>query len=540
MKKCLMIAAVMLPVMLGCQKEQTVTPDESAPKLVSKSFTVSMPDTRTYLDDNGKSVVWDEGDVINIIGVTADGTVGQYPFTLKAGDGGKASVTFEGAVGAEDVTFYAVYPNYEIDAAKISTSLLLLKSNLPYEGDNMQQKGYKGGFDPEFGLMVAVADDLGNLPFNHVMSFFKFVIGVDNVTKVTFSTTGDIRFGARVQYNVASGDIDTQSAKKAVDLTPAEGNTFEKDKTYYLAFPTRTGKKIKNLSIAYTNTGGVTSSVSVNNADFLNLIPDPGKIYNIGCPPISFTPVIQAETPAKLAFDAEEGSFTYSISRAPDGAVASASVPSDSWISNVTVSGNTVSFECSKNDAADAEERTAVITLSYEGAEPVEVTIAQGVEGGSSGPVINTYKLYVDNKKELVNTAFGDGLYYNVGTGTSILDCNSNNYFGTATSYTINGIAYQYARKLDNSNPLSFTVSSGASATLKFYCARREETKTTSIKVSDGSTNIVNAELAWADGQAVLYESDLLELTAGKTYSFAKSGDNIGIFYVEVVETINQ
>ncbi len=382
MKKSVsLFISVMLLSLMACQRESNpIIDNQPECKLIPKTFHVSVVETRTYLDENGKSIKWSEGDLINVIGVTADGIVSQHSFSLKEGDGGKSSGSFEGTVNEEETTFYAIYPNYSIDESKIEAGddcVVLISENLPVSNDIMQQKGYVNGYDADFGILVAKCDEMGNLAFQHVMSFFKFKMGVDNVSKVKMSTSGDLRFGARVQYKPSTGAIEVQSAKKAVEITPATGSTFVKDATYLVAFPPRTDKKIKQFTLEYTSVDGFTQSLDVNDANFKNLVCEPGKIYNLGCPPISFDPVISYEALSKLEYDATSGSFTYSISNVPEGAEASAEITSGTWISNVTVTGNTVSFDCEKNDAADAEERTAVITLSFEGAENVNVTITQ-------------------------------------------------------------------------------------------------------------------------------------------------------------------
>ena len=94
---------------------------------------------------------------------------------------------------------------------------------------------------------------------------------------------------------------------------------------------------------------------------------------------IDTTPVIVPDTPSKLEADASDGSFTYSVTN-PDGvSEVSAVKKSGDWISSVAASAGTVTFNCTTNTG---DERTAVITLSYPGADDVDVTITQKALGG--------------------------------------------------------------------------------------------------------------------------------------------------------------
>ena len=108
-----------------------------------------------------------------------------------------------------------------------------------------------------------------------------------------------------------------------------------------------------------------------------------GKIYNLGTlPAVSFGPAISYTAPAKLAYDATSGSFPYAVANPVSGQSVTATLESGvDWISNIVVGADAVTFTCSKNNAADAQERSAVITLHYTGAADVPVTVTQGVSG---------------------------------------------------------------------------------------------------------------------------------------------------------------
>lgn len=100
------------------------------------------------------------------------------------------------------------------------------------------------------------------------------------------------------------------------------------------------------------------------------------------------TPVLSATNPDEMSAEGGEGSFTYTLSNPKDGKEVSATVNVD-WIENLAVNqeAKTVSYNVAENTSE--ESRTATITLSYEGAQPVTVTVTQAgktAEGGDTTP----------------------------------------------------------------------------------------------------------------------------------------------------------
>ena len=531
MRKSVFFAALSSLAFFSCQKEMKEVAPEVVPSAGPTSFIVSLPETRTILNDH--SVLWEDNDEIQVFGYTEGKPVSSAVFQF-AGVNENNQAIFdikEGQELGEFSDYYAAYPAMNGITVSVKNGAVIMSfprlNSDPYHFRD--QKPGVGQFDPNLSVMTAKYD--GNrLVFRYGVGYVKITIPVDGVSKVDINFTNNC-LGDKPTYSLETGSL--SSLENSSKNITASGS-FVKGQSYYLAAIPRSGSySIGKTEISYTING---QPYKTSTDHFNGKKVEVGKIFNLGCPPVSMDPVIEVSSPSKLDYDAGLGSFTFSVRNPAEGRSVSASLEEGvEWISNLEVSDGTVTFDCETNDSP--AERSAVITLSYEGAESVDVTVTQGFNSGST-PSVKSYVLYVDNNKDLVNT----NSYFNIGTGTSILDCNDkNNYFGTATSFTINGVQYQYARKLDSSNPLSFTVSDGTSATLKFYCAKRENTKTTTIALHDGSTNVLKPELAWdgENGKAVLYESDLISLTAGKTYTFQKSGDNIGIFYVEVVETID-
>ena len=86
-------------------------------------------------------------------------------------------------------------------------------------------------------------------------------------------------------------------------------------------------------------------------------------------------PSINAEKASiELAYDATSGEIAYTITNPVSGKSLQATSSAD-WISNITVSDDKVTFSTTTNEGE--ANRTATITLSYEGAESVTVTVTQ-------------------------------------------------------------------------------------------------------------------------------------------------------------------
>ena len=92
--------------------------------------------------------------------------------------------------------------------------------------------------------------------------------------------------------------------------------------------------------------------------------------------PISTEPVINAEATLNLAYDATSGEIAYSIDHSVEETALSATLQEGiDWIADITVGDESVTFTTTANEGN--ADRTATITLSYEGAEDVTVTVTQ-------------------------------------------------------------------------------------------------------------------------------------------------------------------
>ena len=365
MRKIAFLFAAVAALAVSCQKEPVNEPVPA--KGIEKTFVVSSPETRTALD--GMSVRWAEGEEINVIAAT---TGNQYTFTLSDG-AGSSSASFTGTLAeddAEETVFYAVYPNVAIRPASLENDLIELDKTL-----GATQKAVKDGFDPEFALMTAVSGEDGKFTFRHGVAYFKVTIGNEDVASVNLKSS-NTRFQGRPQIVASTGAYSNiQGAADNITLAPEEG-TLEYGATYFIPVPCK-NSSIKTLTLTYAFSDGTTKSMSTDAKASVKL--ELGKVYNLGTPTFIMVPTILATDPSGLEYDATSGSFSFEIVNPVEGQSVTASLAEGvDWISNVTVGDGVVTFDCGQNTG---DERSAKITLSYEGAEDVEVTVRQKAAG---------------------------------------------------------------------------------------------------------------------------------------------------------------
>ena len=513
------MAAAAALMTFSCAKEYNTTEESAVVESAVKSFIVEAPQTKTSID--GLSVKWAAGDEITVYGYTAESPVGKATFQLSSAPGSTTG-TFtikEGDTMGEYDNYYAFYP------ASIATSFtsgeIQVSSGINYDG----QTAVEGGFDSKFALMTAKAD-AGTFTFRHAAAYFKVKVLEDNISEVKL-TFGKNAAQKRPYFTAETGEISKNNGGTA---TLTSTGSFVKNSVYYIAAIPNSGNKMTSLELSMTKSGA-TSSISSSAAVF-NSTMEVGHIYNLGAPVIDFSPVINADDPSKLANDATEGSFTFTVSNGNVSDVTVTKTTGD-WITSIdatTVPG-TVTFNCSANTG---EERTATFTLSIAGGDDVVVTVTQKAAGGGASES-HEYIFHLDDSGAVVQTADGaSGSFFTV-AGSSKLQCSATNYFGVA-SYDIAGDTYTYAKKIDSSNNVSFTTRAGYTTTARFYAASRNTNTTATINFITGSTKVKTLSLTWTDNKADLLDSGVINLEAGNTYTFSKSGE-VGVFYIIVNET---
>lgn len=379
MKKFVGILALCALAFAACQKENGNPARE--PVSGPLTFIVSTPETRTELD--GRSVLWVENDEIRVFGFTDNTTQASAVFAFtRTNDDGTALFTIkDGETLGEYANYYAAYPamagvSVSADSKGNMTMTYPRMNVFPYSVRN--QRPAAGGFDSKLTIMTAKYDG-ERLAFRHGIGYVKIAVPYDNVTSIDINFTNNC-LGDTPTYNLETGAISSLGNSSKNITANVSSGTFVKGQAYYLAAIPRSGNSIGLTTVSYTIEESDPVTVSTNHFEGKSV--EFGKIFDLGSPAKPTSPKITFTTPAKLAYDATSGSFPYAVANPVSGQSVTATLESGvDWISNIVVGADAVTFTCSKNNATDAQERSAVITLHYTGAADVPVTVTQGVSG---------------------------------------------------------------------------------------------------------------------------------------------------------------
>lgn len=198
------------------EKENLVPETE---KTMSFTASLEQPDAATKTTLDGLNVVWTEGDKIRIFNHThQEGVV----FTLKTGDGGKASGTFEGAdIGSGP--YYAIYPASVTDG---TDPAFYETPSVSIHGEIGPNQSYvANSFGNGANVAVASASDL-NLSFKNLFGTISFTLTGDDtitITKINVYTRGSDILNGYLHIT----DIDTDNPVGQVDADPTADHLYK-------------------------------------------------------------------------------------------------------------------------------------------------------------------------------------------------------------------------------------------------------------------------------------------------------------------------
>ena len=134
-------------------------------------------------------------------------------------------------------------------------------------------------------------------------------------------------------------------------------------------------------------------------------------------------PSINTESSIELAYNATSGEIAYTINNPVDGKSLQATTESN-WISNITVTGEKVTFTTTVNDGK--VDRKATISLTYEGAKDVKVEVTQKSPNFATLPfAFNGGKAAIEETTGLTQKGLGSD--YNTSTSKLKFD-NTDDY----------------------------------------------------------------------------------------------------------------
>ena len=354
------IISVCLLALAACQSDELQVPDTEACTL--EILTSTEHATRTALLEDGKTVVWEQGDAIAVYDYIAP----KKKFVAEVSEG---TTRFKGNITPKNSSFLAVYPH---DLCEDELQSQKVAINLPSE-----QTAVPGGFAPNTNLSIGkgernVDGSPSQVTFRNICQLFKLQVPsyIDGrITKIVLATNKAIAGKLLVDYSgsVPSVAMDNQE-NTSVTLLPPAGSTTFAEGTYYMSLAP---VQAEGFSLTMTDTNGKTYSQHSKQA----FGGTSGVIYTLGALDLVEQPAITAQhVYASGVLQGTEVSLT-------------APVPDREWTATITnASGVTVRSLAKSAGTLKSAATDAAWPYLPKGAYTVNYTFltANGKEMGSS------------------------------------------------------------------------------------------------------------------------------------------------------------
>ena len=207
---------------MSCVKENN--PEGNAPEaqLVPMEFETTVETTKTALGEDGKTVLWKQGDEVAVF----DGTAEKKKFVAQS-EGAVTTLAGEAAAAEE---YYAVYPyNATRDESGVFTVTV-----------NAQQNAVAGSMAEKSAVIVAKAEG-NSFSFKNVSSLVKFSLAVEGVKSLTLVGNNNEAIAGKFTFEWNGGDPafkEFSAPKATVTLTNAEGSDLAQGDYYFAIVPT--------------------------------------------------------------------------------------------------------------------------------------------------------------------------------------------------------------------------------------------------------------------------------------------------------------
>lgn len=232
--------------MVSCQSE------ELQPSIAAGSFleivTSTEHDTRTVLHENGKSVVWNDGDAIAVYDYASE----KRQFIAEVREG---KTTFKGNISPKHSSFCAVYP-YAL-AASEATVKSAISVTLPSE-----QTAVLGSFGSDLNISIAIGErnvdgSPSQVQFRNVCQLFKLQIPsyINNrIAKIVLSAEQIIAGDMLVNYAGKDPVVTVaEQGATSVTLLPPTGSAAFAEGTYYFVLAP---VQVNGFILTLTDTAG--------------------------------------------------------------------------------------------------------------------------------------------------------------------------------------------------------------------------------------------------------------------------------------------
>ena len=354
------IISVCLLALAACQSDELQVPDTEACTL--EILTSTEHATRTALLEDGKTVVWEQGDAIAVYDYIAP----KKKFVAEVSEG---TTRFKGNITPKNSSFLAVYPH---DLCEDELQSQKVAINLPSE-----QIAVPEGFAPNTNLSIGkgernVDGSPSKVTFRNICQLFKLQVPsyIDGrITKIVLATNKAIAGKLLVDYSasVPSVAVDNQESTSVTLLPPAGSTTFAEG-TYYMAVAP---VQAEGFSLTMTDTSGKTYSQHSKQV----FGGTSGVIYTLGAIDLVEQPAVTAQhVYASGVLQGTEVSLT-------------APVPDREWTATITnASGVTVRSLAKSAGTLKSAATDAAWPYLPKGAYTVNYTFltANGKEMGSS------------------------------------------------------------------------------------------------------------------------------------------------------------
>lgn len=354
------IISVCLLALAACQSDELQIPDAEGCTL--EILTSTEHATRTALLEDGKTVVWEQGDAIAVYDYIAP----KKKFVAEVSEG---TTRFKGNITPKNSSFLAVYPHdlceEELQSQKVAI-------NLPSE-----QIAVPGGFAPNTNLSIGkgernVDGSPSQVTFRNICQLFKLQVPsyIDGrITKIVLATNKAIAGKLLVDCSGSAPSVVVDNHEStSVTLLPPAGSTTFAEGTYYMALAP---VQAEGFSLTMTDTNGKTYSQHSKQA----FGGTSGVIYTLGALDLVEQPVITAQhVYASGVLQGTEVSLT-------------APVPDREWTATITnASGVTVRSLAKSAGTLKSAATDAAWPYLPKGAYTVNYTFltANGKEMGSS------------------------------------------------------------------------------------------------------------------------------------------------------------
>ena len=256
MKKHLFVPAFLAFLLVSCQFERLVAPEEEIPAPDITADVEMQPDTRTLItvDQQGEGTIWwTPADEINIF----YGTTGTHYTSQNAANATTAIFRTTDVIGSTEsasANIWGLYP-YNGNAVCNGTSV---STTLP-----AAQRGVPDTFDDDLYLTLAHSTST-RLKFYNVCGGIKFSLSRADITSVTFAGNNNEDLAGDVSLTFENGlpKATVVNGQKTITVTPKTGSTFTPGANYYIvALPATLSQ---GFTMTFTTTGGTVATFNYN------------------------------------------------------------------------------------------------------------------------------------------------------------------------------------------------------------------------------------------------------------------------------------